>query len=126
MGLSALETRLPTLRCSPASWVMRKLVFFAFIACGAAVGGFSALNDGLGLAVVMMSIGTVVGLVLGGAVTGLWTGTAGTHDSTPVDGYQAVSEERDQHYWRDRGHPPFMRPTDALPDRHLLDPDRQD
>jgi len=33
---------------------------------------------------------------------------------------RAVSEN----YWRDRGHPPFMRPPQAPPDHHQFDPDR--
>jgi hypothetical protein len=110
----------------PRKWIMRKLVFFAFIVCGGAVGGLSALNDDLGLKIVMISIGTVVGMVLGGAISGLGAKRVIAHDATLVDGYQEVSEERDKNYWRDRGHPPFMRPPDALPDRHMLGPDRQD
>ena len=27
-------------------------------------------------------------------------------------------------YWRDRGHPPYMKPSDGDPDKHMFDPDR--
>lgn len=27
-------------------------------------------------------------------------------------------------YWRDQGHPPFMKPSHAEPDQHMFDPER--
>jgi len=29
-----------------------------------------------------------------------------------------------ENFGRDRGHPPYMKPPDALPDKHQFDPDR--
>jgi len=29
-------------------------------------------------------------------------------------------------FWRDKGHPPFMKPTEAKPDSHMFDPDKLD
>jgi hypothetical protein len=34
------------------------------------------------------------------------------------------SDEMVENYWRDRGHPPLMKPPDALPDKHQFDPDK--
>ena len=102
---------------------MRKLIFISFIVLGAAVGLFSALNDDWGVRAVMMTIGAVVGTVLGGALT--ITGRRGrTRGSVEPD--DAPLEELDRNYWRDKGHPPFMKPPNAEPDRHMFDPDRQD
>lgn len=105
---------------------MRKLVFVIFILLGISVGALTALNDGVGLMLVMMCIGAVVGAVVGGVLTNAGGRKRRTRRRGDVDGYQAVSEERDRNYWRDRGHPPFMKPSDALPDRHMFDPDRQE
>lgn len=108
---------------------MRKLVFFIFIGIGATVGAATALSDGVGVLMVMMSIGGVVGLVLGGLVTGVGARTKvgnGFAELPRVHAHGTSPRDRDRNYWRDRGHPPFMKPPDAIPDRHMLDPDRQD
>ena len=48
---------------------MRKLIFISFIVLGAVIGLFSALHDDWSVKVVMMTIGAVVGIVLGGVLT---------------------------------------------------------
>jgi hypothetical protein len=107
---------------------MRKLVFSAFIFVGAAAGALTAGHDGLGVVLVMMSIGAVVGTVVGGVVAGI--GTRARSDMSqppgPAFGQGTSAKDRDRNFWRDRGHPPFMKPSDPPPDRHMFDPDRQD
>jgi hypothetical protein len=105
---------------------MRKLVFSAFIFIGAAAGAVTARHDGLGVILVMLSIGAVVGTVVGGMVSGIGTQRRELPGQGHAAGYSEVAEERDRNYWRDRGHPPFMKPSDAPPDRHMFDPDRQE
>ena len=105
---------------------MRRLVFSVFVLIGAGAGGITVRHDGLGVVLVMMGIGAVVGTVLGGALTGIGTQGRRWHEPGSAQGYSAVSEEREQNYWRDRGHPPFMKPSDAPPDRRMFDHDRQD
>lgn len=107
---------------------MRKLVFAIFILLGVSVGALTALNDGAGLMLVMMCIGAVVGAVVGGVLTGIgaWVKDDSVQDLGPTFGQGTSAKDRDRNYWRDRGHPPFMKPSDALPDRHMFDPDRQD
>jgi hypothetical protein len=107
---------------------MRKLVFVIFISLGGSVGALTALNDGLGLMLVMMCIGATVGAVVGGVLTGIGTPGKGgiVQDSGPTFGQGTSARDRDRNYWRDKGHPPFMKPSDALPDRHMFDPDRQE
>lgn len=105
---------------------MRKIVFLAFIATGTAVGLIAALNGDWGLRLVMMAIGAVVGVAIGGAVTDVGKRPKMRPPVCLDDSYgQGTSaEDRDRNYWRDGGHPPFMKPSSAEPDRHMFDPDR--
>ena len=107
---------------------MRRLIFITFIALGAAVGLFSALHDDWGVKIVMMTIGVVVGAVLGGALTmtGRRPRSPQAFESYDAYGQGTTAKDRDRNYWRDKGHPPFMKPSNADPDHHMLDPDRQD
>jgi membrane protein implicated in regulation of membrane protease activity len=105
---------------------MRKAIFFGFIAAGAAAGLLAALNDDWGLRLVMMAIGAVVGAAIGGAATRVGKRPpirvpAGLDQSY---GQGTSAEDRDRNYWRDQGHPPFMKPPSAEPDRHMFNPDR--
>ncbi|MBL0147511.1 MAG: sulfite exporter TauE/SafE family protein [Ideonella sp.] len=102
---------------------MRKLIFFSFVVLGAAIGLFSALHDDWSVKVAMMTIGAVVGTVLGGALTSTGRRERARRSIEPDD---APLEELDRNYWRDKGHPPFMKPPNADPDHHMFDPDRQD
>ena len=107
---------------------MRKAIFFGFIAAGTAVGLIAALNGDWGLRLVMMTIGAVIGAAIGGAVTRVGKrptirGPAGLDESY---GQGTSAEDRDRNYWRDKGHPPFMKPPRGEPDRHMFDPDRVD
>lgn len=107
---------------------MRKLIFIGFIVAGSAVGLLPTLGDGWGLRVVMMTIGAVVGAAIGGAVTRVGKRRANLR---PVGldepyGQGTSAEDRDRNYWRDKGNPPFMKPPNAEPDRHMFDPDRLD
>ncbi|MDZ7855950.1 hypothetical protein [Sphaerotilus sp.] len=106
---------------------MRKLIFISFIVLGAAVGLFSALHDDWGVKAVMMTIGAVVGTVLGGALTGMGRRSRARRSVEPEDAFDGTPlEELDRNYWRDKGHPPFMKPSNAELDHHMFDPDRQD
>lgn len=106
--------------------IMRKIVFFGFIAAGTAAGFIAALNADWGLRMVMMAIGAVVGVATGGAVTGVGKRQRMRPPSGLDESYgQGTSaEDRDRNYWRDRGHPSFMKPPSAEPDHRMFDPDR--
>ncbi|WP_284618537.1 hypothetical protein [Aquabacterium humicola] len=102
---------------------MRKLIFFGAIALGALVGMLWAINDDWGTRVVMAGVGALFGTAMGGAATG--RGSGGRRRLKLDDGVPASwSDELAANFWRDRGHPPFTKPWDALPDRHMLDPDK--
>ena len=106
---------------------MRKLIFISFIVLGAAVGLFSSLHDDLSVKIVMMTIGALVGTVLGGALTSIGTQAPAQRRVEPEDAIDGTPlDELDRNYWRDKGHPPFMKPPNAEPDHHMFDPDRQD
>ena len=107
---------------------VRRLIFIAFIMLGAAVGLFSALHDDWGVKIVMMTIGSIVGAVLGGALTmtGRRSRSPQAFESDDAYGQGTTAKDRDRNYWRDKGHPPFMKPSNADPDHHMFDPDRQD
>lgn len=108
---------------------MRRTIFIIFVLLGAAVGMLATLNDGWGLKGVMIAIGAVAGAVFGGVLTKIGTRSVTRDPSLALDaayGQGTASEDRDRNYWRDKGHPPFMRPSNSEPDRHMFDPDRLD
>ncbi len=47
---------------------MRKFIFIGFIVLGAALGLFAAMNESVGVQVVMAAVGTVAGVAIGGAL----------------------------------------------------------
>lgn len=106
---------------------MRKLIFIGFIVLGAALGLFSALDGDAGLRMVMTLFGALVGTAIGGAVSRVGGGRRSTlPGAAEIPGLGTSSEDLAANYWRDKGHPPFMKPSSAEPDRHMFDPDRLD
>lgn len=105
---------------------VRKLISFGIVAFGAIVGLLSAAADDWATRMVMASVGVLFAVPIA-AVLGrkpmtsrkpdLWD------DSSEV-GMTTSPKALAANYWRDRGHPPFMRPSDADPDRHMFDPDK--
>lgn len=107
---------------------MRKSILFACIAIGGMAGLLVAAYDTWSVRAVMMSIGCVAGAAIGGAIGRLRTGVgARRHEALDATfGMGSGPDDRERNYWRDGGHPPFMRPSRSEPDRHMLDPDRAD
>jgi hypothetical protein len=103
---------------------MRQFAFWSLTFLGAALGALIAYDDGWGVLAGMTLIGGVVGLVVGGVITGIGSRRRG-HNDDGSESHRLASEERDRNFWRDRGHPPFMKPPDAHPDHRMFDPDRQ-
>ncbi|HQX07863.1 MAG TPA: hypothetical protein PKZ19_13825 [Zoogloea sp.] len=50
---------------------MRKTLFVIFILLGSAVGVFAALNESVGLKILLGNIGAVAGAAIGGALSGI-------------------------------------------------------
>ena len=109
--------------CCQTGDAVRKLLFIASIAIGGFAGLLSSIDDEWMTQVVMIGFGALVGTAIGGALTGRGNGS---RRRLEVDGGEPTTwaDELVENFWRDRGHPPFMKPWDALPDRHMLDPDK--
>jgi len=90
---------------------MRKLIFIGFIVAGSAVGLLSTLGDGWGLRLLMMCVGALVGTAGGGALSriGLGGSPVPRRDDT-LRGLGTTPEDLVDNYWRDEGHPQFMKP----------------
>jgi hypothetical protein len=105
---------------------MRKLIFLGFIALGALIGFVSAATADWVSRLVMMGVGALFGAPVGGVLAGIgrrrrqrleW-------EENPLPGMGTSSQDLAANYWRDKGHPPFMKPSEAEPDKHMFDPDR--
>ena len=90
---------------------MRKLVFAAIVALSALVGLLSAVNDDWSTRIVAMAVSSLFGVAIGGAVTRLGgSKKALSWRRNPIPGMGTSSEDLAANYWRDKGHPPFMKP----------------
>lgn len=107
---------------------MRKAIFFGFIATGAVAGLFVAMNGDWGLRVVMMSFGALVGAAIGGALAKFCRrGQSGRQvTERTIPGMGTASEDLAANFWRDKGHPPFMKPPSVESGQHMFDPSRPD
>lgn len=105
---------------------VRKLVFIGFIALGALIGLISAASDDWATRAVMVSIGMLVGTAIGGGLTRPGSRKLPKQSSwlDESHGQGTPEDELARNYWRDRGHAPFMKPAEPLPDRHVFDPDK--
>ncbi len=107
---------------------MRKAILLLFVALGAMAGLLATVEEGWGLRVLMVTIGMVVGLAIGGALSRIGLRRGLTRRSSAYRGFPPplFGEDLAQNYWRDRGHLPFTKPPSADPDHHMFDPDKLD
>ena len=80
---------------------MRKGILVIGLIFGACVGLLTSLADGIGLKIVMMSIGAVVGAAIGGALARAGGRERLRRDSIPGVGFSP--EEHARNHWRDKG-----------------------
>ena len=98
---------------------MRKLVFVGFIVLGVSVGLFSAANDDWSTRAVMMGVGALFGCAIGGSLARIGRrGPTLKWEQNPIPGMGVTSEDLAANYWRDKGHPPFMKPPEDDADPH--------
>lgn len=105
---------------------MRKFILPGFIAAGALIGLLSAAQDGWGTRMVMMGIGILFAAPIGVVIAGIRR-KAREESYWPEEltrGSPSASAELLKNYWRDEGHPPFMKPSDSAADSHRFDADR--
>lgn len=94
---------------------MRKLIFIGFVVAGSAAGLLSTLGDRGGLKLLMMCLGALVGAAAGGALSRVGRGGRLTaHRDDALRGLGTTPEDLNDNFWRDEGHPPFMKPP--MPD----------
>ncbi|MBI2752341.1 MAG: hypothetical protein HYX46_02335 [Betaproteobacteria bacterium] len=88
---------------------MRKLIFYGFIVAGMVLGLVLAASASWGPRIVVMLFGALAGTAIGGALSGI--GRRGPHvrDET-LRGLGTTTEDLMDNYWRDEGHPQFMKP----------------
>jgi hypothetical protein len=91
---------------------MRKAVFLGFTLFGAALGLFSSMDESVGVQVVMASVGVVVGIAVGGALSRLRR--RASYASPMIDS----SEDRVSNYWLDHGR---LTGAPGLPDPDATD-----
>jgi hypothetical protein len=105
---------------------MRKAAFIAFVLLGALLGLLSAAQEGWGTRVVMMGVGILFAVPIGVALAGIKGRGRKVAEWPEVSSIPRVTSPKElaRNFWRDQGHPPFMKPSDAPPDRHQFDPDR--
>ncbi|MBI5721068.1 MAG: hypothetical protein KIT17_01605 [Rubrivivax sp.] len=106
---------------------MRKLIFLIIVTLGASVGLLSAADDDAWTRAVMAVVGALFAAPIGAVLTRRRKPTGATPlPDGPIETSGSTSPRAlASNYWRDKGHPPFMKPSEAEPDRHMFDPDRQ-
>jgi hypothetical protein len=98
---------------------MRRLIFIDVVAVGVLVGLLAGANDDWATRTVLGAVGALFGAAIGGAVTRLGRSKkALLWESDPIPGMGITSEDLAANFWRDKGHPPFMKPpeTDSSPE----------
>lgn len=105
---------------------MRWPRFIGVVCLGALLGGGAALADDTPTKVGMALVGALFATPVASIVAR--SRRSNPHVGEPgdsMDGAGATSPSAlARNYWRDRGHPPYMKPSDGDPDKHVFDPDR--
>jgi len=103
---------------------MKKPIFFGFIVLGGLVGLFSAAMDDWGTRVVMIGVGMLFGTAIGGALTRVRRMSRSLRQGADsIPGMGVTSEDLAANYWRDKGHPPFMKPPEGDLNPNMSGPD---
>lgn len=90
---------------------MRKLILIGFIITGSAIGLLSALGETWALKGFMMGLGALIGATAGAALSRIGQGGRPTpRRDDALRGLGTTSEDLMDNYWRDEGHPQFMKP----------------
>ena len=108
---------------------MRKIIFITIVALGALVGFVTAIADDWPTRIGMMLLGVLISIPIAGVAfvgtnrsTNSGRSGRGRRHESALNGQGISAEDLAANYWRDKGHPPFMNPADAIPDAHVNDP----
>ena len=109
---------------------MRKAVFIFFLSLGIAAGAFATKGDGWGLSAVMMVVGALFGAAIGGGLASIGRrvprlALRTEEEMDPIPGMGTSSRDLAANYWRDEGHPQFMKPPRPEHGNRMLDADKQ-
>ena len=96
---------------------MRNAILIGFVVLGAALGLFSAMDESVGVQVVLATVGTVAGAAIGGALSRIGRRRRAMHLSPIADSLE-TTEDKVSNYWLDHGR------LSAAPG--LPDPDQTD
>jgi hypothetical protein len=127
---TSIWTRLFNLVCGKVCLeevtIMRKLIFIGIVAVGALVGLLSAAHDDWATRMVMSAVGALFAAPIGAVLTRRPKPkvVAPAWDESLEAGAITSPKALAANYWRDKGHPPFMKPQEAEPDKHMFDPDK--
>lgn len=109
---------------------MRKLIFLLCLAAGIGLGWLSARHDETGLQIGMMIVGALFGGAIGGGLSQI--GARNPHrrrlpteeELNPIPGMGMSGRDMAANFWRDEGHPPFMKPPRPEHGIRMLDADK--
>jgi len=108
---------------------LRKAIFLFFLLLGVGAGYLSVRDDDWGLRGVMMAVGALFGGAIGGGLSQIGKGRSARRPPTeeeiePIPGMGTSGRDLAANYWRDEGHPQFMKPPRPEFGNHMLDADK--
>lgn len=112
--------------------MMRKAVFLFFLMLGIGINMLAARGEEWGPRIVMMFVGALFGGAIGGGLSGIGSKHRGRlplrseAEESPIPGMGSSGRDLAANYWRDKGHPPFMKPPEPDPTHgnRMFDPDK--
>jgi hypothetical protein len=95
---------------------VRLALFLAIVVAGAIAGFVTGSGEDTATRLVLAGIGSLIGAAIGGVILKLG-GIKGPNSSrgSPIPGSGVTSEDLAANFWRDKGHPPFMKPPEGDP-----------
>jgi hypothetical protein len=105
---------------------VRKKSIFVCIVLGSSIGLFATIPEGIGLKIVMMSIGAIAGAAIGGAIARFRNSKGASPLKRETDAFIGLGVEPEDlmhNYWRDKGRLPLTDPLEPERGDHMFDPD---
>lgn len=105
---------------------MRWTLFIGVVCLGALFGVGATLGDDTSTNVGMAVVGALFATPVAAVVARRRGATLHVDESGQSSEHAGSSSPSAlaRNYWRDRGHPPYMKASDSDPDKHMFDPDR--